>query len=58
MLSGIRAQVAIKIFGDDMSVLAEKAQDVARLVSGIRGAADVQAEQVSGMPAVLLVEER
>ena len=58
LLSGIRAQVAIKIFGDDMSVLEEKAQDVARLVSGIRGAADVQAEQVSGMPQLKIVLDR
>lgn len=54
LLEGVRAELAIKLYGDDLLTLAEKAQDVARVVGDVRGAADVQVDQVSGTPQLVL----
>ncbi len=50
MLSGVRSDVAAKVFGDDLDVLLEKAGEIADVVREVRGAADVQVEQVTGLP--------
>jgi heavy metal efflux system protein len=50
MEAGIRSDVAVKIFGDDMDVLSEKADEVAAALQRVRGAADVRPERVAGMP--------
>jgi heavy metal efflux system protein len=50
MESGIRSDVAVKIFGDDMDVLRQKAGEVAAALARVPGAADVRAERVAGMP--------
>ncbi|MBD3162996.1 MAG: CusA/CzcA family heavy metal efflux RND transporter, partial [Candidatus Eisenbacteria bacterium] len=50
MVSGIRSDVGIKLFGDDLDLLKEKADEIAGVVSGIPGAADVVVEQVTGQP--------
>ncbi len=54
ILAGARAQVVIKIFGDDLDVLDQKAKDVAQVISGIRGAVDVQVESPPGAPAIAI----
>lgn len=48
MLSGVRADVAIKLFGDDFAVLEEKAGQIEEIVKRIRGAADVFRARLSG----------
>jgi cobalt-zinc-cadmium resistance protein CzcA len=50
MEGGARSDVAIKLFGDDLSVLKQKADQIAAVVSKIEGAEDVRAERVSGLP--------
>ena len=50
LLTGTKAELAIKIFGPDMEVLKEKAADVERVIRSIQGAADVQKDQVTGTP--------
>jgi cobalt-zinc-cadmium resistance protein CzcA len=50
MEAGIRSDVAVKIFGDDLDILREKADQVARVLQKVPGAADVRAERVAGMP--------
>ena len=57
ILSGVTAQVVIKIFGDDLDVLDRTAKDVAQVVAAVPGAADVQVESPPGSP-VMLVELR
>ncbi len=52
MTAGLRADVGVKIFGDDLKVLKAKAQEIQRVLEAILGAADVAAEQVSGQPAL------
>jgi len=48
LISGIKSDVAIKIFGDDMNVLVEAAERIAPTLAGVDGAQDVAIEQVSG----------
>jgi len=57
MTAGIRADLGVKIFGDDLDVLKAKAQEVQETLQGIAGATDVTAEQVTGQP-VLEVEAK
>jgi cobalt-zinc-cadmium resistance protein CzcA len=48
MVSGVRSQVAIKLFGDDLGVLKEKGDAIARVLSSIGGSTDLRVEKVSG----------
>lgn len=50
MEGGARSDIAVKIFGDDMDVLKQKADQIAAIVENIPGAADVRAERVAGLP--------
>ncbi len=54
-IAGIPTDLGIKLFGDDLDVLKQKADEVARVVATVTGAADVNVEQVTGLP-VLEVE--
>ncbi len=55
MTAGIRADLGVKIFGDDLEVLKTTAQEVLTVLEAIPGASDVSAEQITGQP-VLEVE--
>jgi CzcA family heavy metal efflux pump len=59
-ISGVTAEVVVKVFGDDLDALDRVSKDVARVVAGIRGAADVQVESPQGAPRVVirLIPER
>ncbi len=50
LIAGVRADVGISLYGDDLDVLAEKAEEIAAVLEGIPGAADVGAEQAAGLP--------
>jgi cobalt-zinc-cadmium resistance protein CzcA len=50
MVSGVKAQVAVKVFGDDLDELKKKADAVAEVLQSIKGNADVSAEQITGQP--------
>ncbi|MDH5406021.1 MAG: CusA/CzcA family heavy metal efflux RND transporter, partial [Candidatus Aminicenantes bacterium] len=50
LLQGIKAQVAIKLFGDDLSLLVEKGAEIERVVSTVRGVEDLAVEQLTGQP--------
>ena len=50
LISGVKSQIAIKLFGDDMDILREKAEDIGRIVSTVKGAADMRVEQTAGQP--------
>ena len=58
LISGVRAQIAIKLFGEDLDVLLEKGNQIAAVVSQVPGAADVQVEQVAGKPQVQIKIDR
>lgn len=50
LLTGIRAQIAIKLFGDDLDVLLEKAGEIAAVAGAVEGTSEVQVDQVTGQP--------
>ncbi len=58
LLEGVRAELAIKLFGEDMEVLKATADEIAGVVGTVRGAADVQVDQVSGVPQLLIKPDR
>ncbi len=55
LVSGVKSQIAIKLYGEDMEVLKARANEIAEVVKKVEGAADVQVEKVSGL-AYLQVE--
>lgn len=58
LLSGVKAQLAIQLFGEDLDQLVRSAQEIQRAVSTIPGAADVQSEQVTGQPQLQIAVDR
>ncbi len=52
LLSGVTQDVAIKLFGDNLEVLAEKGQKIAELIKPIPGVGDVSPERISGLPQI------
>lgn len=58
LLSGVKAQLAIQLFGDDLEQLVRSADAIQRVVAGIPGAADVQSEQVTGQPQLQVAIDR
>jgi cobalt-zinc-cadmium resistance protein CzcA len=58
LLTGTKAELAIKIFGADMDILKEKAAEIETVIRGIPGATDVQKDQVTGTPQLLIRIDR
>jgi cobalt-zinc-cadmium resistance protein CzcA len=58
LIAGVRSDVAVKLFGDDFETLAEKGQEIARIVASVPGAADVQVEQTRGLPVLRIRVDR
>jgi cobalt-zinc-cadmium resistance protein CzcA len=58
LISGVRSDVAVKIFGDDMDTLDTTAQQVSRVISSLPGAAEVKVEQTSGLPVLTVNIDR
>lgn len=58
LLEGVRGDVAISLYGDDLNMLREKADDIVRVVSAIDGAADVKAESQAGQPFFSIAVDR
>jgi len=58
LISGVRADLGVKIFGDDLEQLTFTAADILEAVSSIEGAQDVRMEQVKGLPSLLVTPKR
>ncbi|MFL9668003.1 CusA/CzcA family heavy metal efflux RND transporter [Variovorax sp. AB1(2024)] len=58
LISGVRSDVAVKIFGDDMDVLDKTAAEVSQALGGIPGAAEVKVEQTTGLPMLTVNIDR
>ena len=52
LIAGVRADVAVKVFGDDMGVLTDTGANVEKLLKSVPGASDVKMEQVTGLPVL------
>lgn len=48
MVTGVRSDVAVKVFGEDLDRLLQKAQEIARVAGGVEGARDIRVDRVSG----------
>ncbi|NBW77098.1 MAG: CusA/CzcA family heavy metal efflux RND transporter [Sphingomonadaceae bacterium] len=58
LIAGVRADVAIKLFGDDLEQLLESGKAIETVVKGIDGAEDVKLEQVTGLPVLSVTPKR
>lgn len=58
LIAGVRADLAVKIYGDDLDTLAVLAEQIEQVVAAIPGAADVRSEQVSGLPMLTVTPDR
>ena len=58
LISGIRTECAIKLFGPDLDVLHDKAEEIATAVQGIEGVKDIKVEQIAGQPYLTIDIDR
>ncbi|MBI4160946.1 MAG: efflux RND transporter permease subunit [Acidobacteria bacterium] len=58
LIAGARSDLAVKIFGDDLDLLARKGREMAAILSGVRGATDVRVEPTAGLPMVRVRVDR
>ncbi len=58
LISGVKSDVAVKIFGEDLALTRTIAERVSRVLAGVRGAADVKVEAVAGIPQLQIRTNR
>ena len=58
LISGVRSDVAVKVFGDDMAVLNKTAAEIAETLQTLNGASEVKVEQTSGLPVLTINIDR
>jgi cobalt-zinc-cadmium resistance protein CzcA len=58
LIAGVRSDVAVKIFGDDLELLLATGESIANVLEEVPGAADVKVEQVTGLPMLEIAVER
>jgi len=58
LLEGVKAELAIKLFGDDLKLLKSKAEEIAGVIRNVRGAEDIQVDQIGGKPQFKITVDR
>lgn len=58
LIAGVRSDVAVKVFGDDMATLEAVSAEVEQVLAGVAGAADVKVEQTTGLPMLTVQIDR
>ena len=58
LITGVRADLAIKIFGEDLDMLHQKAQEIERAIRHVEGASDIIVEKVDGLPQMTVQYDR
>jgi heavy metal efflux system protein len=58
LLEGVQAELAVKLFGEDLDVLLTKANEIAAVLGEVEGARDVQVDQVTGSPQLIIRIDR
>jgi len=58
LIAGVRADVAVRVYGDDMEVLEAAGRQVSELLAKVEGAKDVQLQQLTGLPMLSVEPER
>ena len=58
LVAGVRSDIGLSLYGDDLQVLKREGDKIARVLSAVDGAADVQAQQVAGLPYIRVIVRR
>jgi heavy metal efflux system protein len=58
LIAGTRAQLIVKLFGENMDVLRDKAEEIAKVVGQVRGTADLVVERIAGQPYLTVTIDR
>ena len=58
MVTGVRSDVAVKLFGDDLDVLKEKANEIIRAAGSVRGATDIRVQRIGGQQYLTVTVDR
>src|SRR4030067_2451074 len=58
LIAGVRSDVGVKIYGEDLDTLARIANDIAEVMNGIEGSADVRVQQTEGLPQLRIIIDR
>jgi heavy metal efflux system protein len=58
LITGVRADLAIKVFGEDLDILYKKAVEIEKAIQGVDGAADIIVEKVAGLPQMTVKYDR
>lgn len=58
LIAGVRSDVAVKVFGDDMDVLLRTGQQIGEVLEKVKGASDVKVEQITGLPVLTIQVDR
>ncbi len=58
MVTGVRADIAVKIFGDDLATLKAKADEIARVAAGVRGVRDFRVDRITGQQYLTIAIDR
>jgi cobalt-zinc-cadmium resistance protein CzcA len=58
LISGVRSDLAVKVYGDDLDTLVELAEKIEAIVSEVPGAADTRTEQATGLPLLSIIPDR
>ncbi|MCD6596432.1 MAG: CusA/CzcA family heavy metal efflux RND transporter, partial [Bacteroidales bacterium] len=58
LITGVRTDVAIKIFGEDLGLLSQKAQEIKALIRNVEGASDITVEKIEGLPQMSVEYDR
>ncbi len=58
LMTGVKQDVAVKIFGEDLDILAAQAKKIGKIIAGVKGAEDLYVEAVSGLPQIVVHFDR
>ncbi|WP_036300358.1 efflux RND transporter permease subunit [Methylotenera sp. L2L1] len=58
LISGVRSDVAVKVFGDDMDIMNASAEDISKVLASVQGGEDVKVEQTTGLPILTVNIDR
>ena len=58
LITGVRADIAIKIFGEDLNILSRKGNEIKKLIENVEGASDISVEKIAGLPQMSIIYDR
>ncbi len=58
LLTGVREDIAVKLFGEDLDILAAKVEEIGKIISKVQGVADMKVEATSGLPQMTIKYNR